>query len=416
MTRPADTHGDWVLWRAEGYGRVQVYVSPGLAAELDAENRRRQDDLIAADKAEREERIRVAEEEIAARKAMSAEATKAIVTTIGPHRAHEYEVHRHTIFPKLELVAERVQRIRDGLYGDKDHTTRELKSLGAALERGSDRSVVRTPEWRQSLDYLAAELPAFRDAIDIVANALALSAVTFAPPAIPPLLLVGPPGVGKSYFCRRLAETMESGSAWLGMDQPTAGCELRGSDSHWSTARHGVLFELLGLGETANPFVFLDEIDKAPRRKASQETDPLGQLYSALEPETAQHLSDVSLDVDIDASQVMYIATANGLRTLDAALLSRFEVIQVGLPSQEERRESAARIVESALARLGVRGVVRVRPGCIVVLADFSARVIKRATEKAVAAAISSGRTLLQVEDFEIAMGQANKHKTTRMH
>jgi hypothetical protein len=103
-------------------------------------------------------------------------------------------------------------------------------------------------------------------------------------------------------------------------------------------------------------------IDKPSRRQTSQDIDPLAQLYSALEPETASHVVDISLGVELDSSQVLYLATANGLRNLDSALLSRFEVIQVGLPSPDERKESAKRVVESALARLGVQFAVTVSP------------------------------------------------------
>ena len=416
MSRPADTHGDWVLWRPEGYGRSPLYLAPDLASALDAEHRRRHEERVAAEKAEREEGRRAQEAQSATEKARVEEATQQRVAAAGPHRAHQYEVHRHQVLPDADRLVERVEKLRDGLYGDKDHTGREIKALSAALERGTERSVVRPPDWRQALEDLAIELPAFRSAIEVVLHAHGLSEGTAAPPSIPPLLLVGPPGVGKSYFCRRLAETLECGSKWLAMDQPTAGCELRGSDKHWSTARHGALFDLLALGQTANPLVILDEVDKAARRQSSQEIDPLAQLYSVLEPETARRVADVSLDVDLDASQVVYVATANGLRNLDDALLSRFEAIQVGLPSPEERRESAQRVVESAMQRLGVRGVMRVSPGVSVLLANYSPRVIQRVVEKAVGAAVVAGRQQLSVDDVETALGLAERPHAMRMH
>jgi hypothetical protein len=91
----------------------------------------------------------------------------------------------------------------------------------------------------------------------------------------------------------------------------------------------------------------------------------------------------------------------------DAALLSRFEVIPVGLPSPAERRESARQIVASALARLGVREVVRGSPGCAVLLAEYAPRVIKRVVERAVAAAVATSRDRIGVDDIEAALGLA---------
>lgn len=414
MTRPPDSHGDWVLWRREGHNRPPLYLAPGLASELDAECRRRREEKAAAETAEQEELIRTRRAHAAIEKARVWEEERAV--PIGPHRPHPFEVIRHQVLPDIGRLMERVGKLREGLYGDKELSGRELKALGGALERGAERSIVRPPDWRPALDDLAVELPAFRAAIEVVLHALALSDATAVPPSIPPLLLLGPPGVGKSYFCRRLAETLDCGSKWLAMDQPTAGSDLRGTDKHWANARHGALFELLALGQTANPLVILDEIDKAARRHSSQEVDPLAQLYSVLEPETSRRIADVSLDVELDASQVVYVATANGLRNLDAALLSRFEVAQIGLPGPDERRESARRIVESAMKRLGVRGVMRVNPGVAVLLADYTPRVIQRVVEKAVGAAVVDGRQRLSVDDMEVALGLAERPRSMRMH
>jgi ATP-dependent Lon protease len=412
MSRPADSHGDWVLWRIKGHGHVSLYIQPDLASELDSEFVERAQARLAAEEAElaKSQRDKEATRERAEEEARSGSAA------IGAHRAHASEVLRHAVFPNIDAVSERLRRLEDGLYGDRDHTTRDCKALGAALERGPARSVVRPAQWRQALDNLAAEMPAFRSAVAILTHALALSEATQAVPSVPPMLLVGPPGVGKSHFCRRLAEVMQCGSAWLAMDQPTAGCDLRGSDNHWSTSRHGVLFDLLGLGDTANPLVVLDEIDKAPRRQGTQEIDMLSQLYSVLEPETSRRVEDVSLDVALDASLVMYVATANELRTLDAPLLSRFEVVQVGLPTPEERRESAARVVDIALARLGVQGAVRVSPGCVALLEQYTPRVIGRAVERAVGAAVAGGRNRVGIEDMEAALGLSPWQQPVRMH
>jgi ATP-dependent Lon protease len=406
MSRPADTHGDWVLWRRQSIGGGALFLEPHLAAVLDRElidleelRRAALREEIEADQRARQVTAESADG-VAPAKPATTEATR-----IGPHRAHEHEVHQHLVLPRVDQVVERMRKLENGYYGEREHTARELKVLGKALDRGAKRSVVRRPDWRSSLENLATEMPAFRAAVDVVTNAFALSEATHAPPAFPPLLLVGPPGVGKSYFCRRLAEELDSGQGWLSLDQPSAGCTLRGLDAHWSTSRHGLLFELLALGATANPLVVLDEIDKATRSMGSQDIDMLSQLYAALEPETAQHLQDVSLDVELDASQVIYVATANQLQALDAALLSRFEVIQVGLPSQEERVESTQWIVELTLARMGVRTLVRVNGGAVVLLAGYSPRVVRRAIEKTAAWAIGKGCDRITAEDVEAALG-----------
>jgi len=400
--RPADAHGEWVLWSSD-FGRERLYLPPRVVSKLEADQQRREND--------RRELLRMSEEcsridrEAAVAEMEAAKAAGKHI--IGKHQPHAHEVGQHPVLPRLHEVEMRLRRLEDGVYGDKDLVARQQKALELALQRGAMRSVARRSDWRQALDQLSIELPAFRAVVDVIANAFALAEAAEAMPSVPPILIVGAPGVGKSFFCRRLAQTLGGESAWIGMDQHSAGSELRGSDSHWSTSKHGVLFELLGLGYTANPLIVLDEIDKASRSVGSHSIDMLAQLYSALEPETARHLVDVSLDVELDASLVNYIATANQLKSLDAPLLSRFEVVQVGLPNPAERREAAARVIEGALQKLGVSGAVKVSSGCTVLLAEFSARVVHRAVEKAVGAAVSRGRDKVSISDIEEALGLA---------
>ena len=412
-TRPADEHGDYVFHRSgtnKAYG-VELYVSPQLADELYRERKLAEREAAEAEE-QRREQSRLELAALATEKpAATPVKSKPPDPVVGEHSAHPLQVQRHKVLVDAENLLDRLRAVREGAQGDRDQAKREDVALSRALERGAYRSIVRPTGWREALDDLALELPAFRGVIDLIRNAHALSEATGSALAIPPLLLVGPPGVGKSYFCGRLAEVLQSGSKWIAMDQPSAGSQLRGSDRAWGNSMHGVLYELLALGKTANPIVVLDEIDKAARKLYSQDVDPLAQLYSALEPETARRLADISLDVELDSSQVLYIATANGLKTLDSALLSRFEVIMVGLPIASERRESAARVATTALGRLGVLGRVGVSPGAVAVLAEFAPRVIRRAVEKAVAAAVAGGRRVVRAEDIEETLGL--KPKTT---
>lgn len=409
--RPADSHGDWVFWSTDG--RTQILIQPELAGQLVKERLLRRD---AEDLAEQEERRqkKLESENLAAVHANELSQKKP--GAVGPHQPQLYEVHRYQVLLLEYLLVERLNSLKAGLYGEKDHTAREVAALSAALARGTDRSIVRRPQWREDLEDLANELPAFRVAVEIVLRAHAVAELSGEPASIPPILIVGAPGVGKSYFCRRLADTLGAGTRWLAMDQPSAGSELRGSDKHWSTARHGILFDLLGLGRTANPVIVLDEIDKVARRQNSQEIDPLSQLYSLLEKETARRVFEISLDIELDASQVVYIATANTLRTLDAALLSRFEVVHVGLPSPTERRESAWRIINRTMQRLGVGADMRVSPGIVVLVENYSPRIVQRTVEKAVGAAVAGGRLHLGVDDIEAALGLIEQKHTARMH
>jgi len=409
--------------RHVGYGAQPLYLSPILAYDLlneritEEQQARdaRQEELLAdaAQKLEVLERQRT--ERDLDRKASDAMQAVSRKLEIAPH---QHEVSEHEVFADFEAVEARVIDLGVGLFGtgEDSHAKREERVLRAALAKGPNRSIVRRSTWREDLEALSNEMPAFRDAVDVIARAWELSELTFSAPAVPPILLVGPPGVGKSRFCRRLSETLGTGLGWIGMDQNSGGCELRGNDAHWSTSRHGKLFELLALGNAANPLVVLDEIDKAARSVSSQGIDMLGQLYGALEPETARSLIDLSLNVAIDASQVMYVATANSLDKIDEPLLSRFEVISVALPDQSQRRLAAESVVAEVAKRLRVNGKINIRPGCYVVLADYSPRVIKRAAERVISEVVRHGRKDVEADDFEQALGIASKPRPSSLH
>ena len=95
-------------------------------------------------------------------------------------------------------------------------------------------------------------------------------------------------------------------------------------------AEGGKVFEALVDGEYANPVIVVDEIDKA---SSDAQYDPLGALYSLLEYDTAQSFTDELAEVAIDASQVIWITTANDARGIPDPILNRMNVFEVQAPT-----------------------------------------------------------------------------------
>ncbi len=91
-------------------------------------------------------------------------------------------------------------------------------------------------------------------------------------------------------------------------------------------------------GEYANPVIVVDEIDKA---SSDAQYDPLGALYSLLEYDTAQCFTDEFAEVAIDASQVIWITTANDESSIPEPILNRMNVLAVEPPSAEAARQIA---------------------------------------------------------------------------
>jgi ATP-dependent Lon protease len=116
---------------------------------------------------------------------------------------------------------------------------------------------------------------------------------------------------------------------------------LSGASSQWKGARPGKIFETLVDGAYANPVMVVDEIDKA---RGEHAYDPLGALYGLLEHDTAGSFTDEFAEVSIDASQVIWVATANDDRAIPDPILNRMNVFAVQAPDREAARTIALRL------------------------------------------------------------------------
>lgn len=288
---------------------------------------------------------------------------------------------------------------------DTDVQKRQEDVRKRLLALGPDRRINRAQDWPRLLDEVEQALPNFARPIELLRDALTLADAAGRGTRIPPMLLLGPPGIGKTYFSHRVAEVLDTPHATIAFDQPTAGTQLRGSDKYWSNTEAGLLFKLLCLGNAANPLILLDEIDKASGRDDRYSRDPLAQLLGALEPESARCLQDISTDIEFDASLVGYIATANSLQGLSMPLLSRFAVFDIGPPTRHEAVQVARQVIDAVLLRLGLKDAVRFEPRCAYVLAHLSPRLMQRSVELLAAAALRDKRDVVRENDAWQALG-----------
>jgi hypothetical protein len=148
-----------------------------------------------------------------------------------------------------------------------------------------------------------------------------------------PLLLVGPPGNGKSRYARRLAEIFGLPKLTIACAGSTDSMSVRGTSRGWSSSRPGVILELLQRHGSAQALVIWDEIEKSsPSQHNGRMWDISLQL---LERETAHRFFDECLEMHCDLSAVNHVATANSLNPLPRPLIERFQVMHAPSPQPE---------------------------------------------------------------------------------
>ncbi len=216
----------------------------------------------------------------------------------------------------------------------------KMKTLGGV------RYVVK-PSSFDGLDPLYARCPNFTPVLDDLKRYLALAVAGNEPMNFTPILLLGEPGIGKTHFARQLANVLGTGFEFVSMSSLTAGWILSGASSQWSHAKPGKVAQALVCGDYANPLVVLDEVDKAG---GDTRYDPMGALYGLLEQDTARQFKDEFVEVDIDASHIMWVSTANDERSIPEPILSRMNVYTVPRPDHDQACIIARTLYEELVA------------------------------------------------------------------
>lgn len=223
------------------------------------------------------------------------------------------------------------EAVRTAIAGCSTSNDRKPRKL--ALESLLARPIRRLPGVHKNhmvrLEQLREDFPNFGEVIDVIRDHLFLLLLGNGPISLPPLLLVGPPGVGKTYFVGELCKALELWLEMRSMADTSAGWVITGGHQTWGGAQMGAVAKLVieGPNNTA-PLLLLDEIDKTPRGNYSAQNSMLG----LLEAHTAARFRDEYLDVEMDVRPMCFMATANVALAAGSPLASRLTTINIDVP------------------------------------------------------------------------------------
>ena len=178
-----------------------------------------------------------------------------------------------------------------------------------------------------------------------------------------PMLVVGPPGCGKSRLGRRIAEEFKLPFQLLAIGGSHDMKVITGTARGWGSAQAAPLLTLLAQRQSASAFVVLDEIDKAAQY--GSEGKPLSSaLLTLLEPESARRWHDPFLQTECDLGKVMFWATANLLSPIAKPLLSRLRVLYMPEPRREHFGAIADGVARDIAAEWGLAPEVLPQVDC----------------------------------------------------
>ena len=270
-------------------------------------------------------------------------------------------------------------------------------------ERGAARSLLfGSQAMRDRLAEVRLACPTFVTVIDLIDRAVALSMMSEAAISVPPLLLLGPPGVGKTHASKAIAGALGTAvHAFACSTNSDAQQLIVGHPTSWRGSRMSVVNEALIGGNTAQPVIVLDEIDKFDSHRDEQ---PYNVLLNVLEPVNSRALHDEYLRIPFDLSGAIVIATANDAGRLPPHIQDRLVTFEIPIPTGDDLRAITKLIAAAALEE--ARGAIEPPDDRVIArLARANPRRISRIVRLALGYAAAASRRHLTVGDVEAAEG-----------
>lgn len=266
-----------------------------------------------------------------------------------------------------DLYSERVEAL-EAKEEVKDRIRKEIERFKAIAGSSSESAVSRTYietllelPWdkaakdREDISYakkvLEEEHYGLEKVKDRILEFLAVRTLTKKGDS-PIICLVGPPGTGKTSIARSVAQALNKKYIRICLGGVRDEAEIRGHRRTYIGALPGRLADGLRQAGVKNPLMLLDEIDKV---SSDYKGDTASALLEVLDSEQNCHFTDHYIEIPLDLSEVLFLATANSTQTIPKPLLDRMEVIEVNSYTQNEKFHIAKEhLVKKQISRNGL--------------------------------------------------------------
>lgn len=248
--------------------------------------------------------------------------------------------------------------VMDRIEPSNDKTVREIVKRFQPLVN-TPTALGGIPDLHTLVTGLDAAFPWFTQVNKWIGRELSAGAQGYGIFHLRPLLLLGPPGIGKTSWACELATASGLPFVCLGVAGQSDNKFLEATARGWSTSNVCRPLEAIQQHGCANPVILLDEIDKPGTGHHNGHV--WNTLLKLLEPTNAKRYYDECLQGNADLSYVSWICTANDISQLPSALLDRLEIFEVGYPDPEHYPGIVRRAMRDYQARHGLHNALMPR-------------------------------------------------------
>lgn len=262
------------------------------------------------------------------------------------------------------------------------------------------REIVADAKLVERLRALRDEVPNGVQVIDVVERAAQLSRHARAPLRVPPLIISGPPGTGKTRLARRIADVLGVSLTVIDGGSTHDSGPITGNALSYKGSGPGKVVRALLEGGTMSPVVLFDEVEKS--RGYQSGVRPLDALLPLLEPTTARRFTDEYIGLSADASGVVWICTANSTAALPAPLLDRAIALEMPPLGRAELQRAAQRMLDELLVASALPAASLDRRA-LAALGSIGLRAARRTLQLALGPALDAGRPAPDASDIAAA-------------